>query len=294
MSFIARQPAVRYTVAVHALSRAAGYAMLIDVHTHAFSEKIADKAVEQLINYYQLPTTFGGRLTDLLEQAAIARLDALVLLVAATKPEQVKSAHDWLLSRPWEGLPACPHIIPFGTYHLDDPHWQQELDRLRAAGIRGIKLHPEFQGIDLGDPRLLPFLEEIAGEFTLMVHVGDPRVSEDNLSTPRKVAALLEQFPRLTVIAAHLGGYCFWEDACEMLAGRNLYLDTSSAIQFINPTLLRRLVDKHGTERLLCGSDYPLSSPQAALAAVERLSWLNSAQKAAIMGENCARLFGLA
>ena len=194
---------------------------------------------------------------------------------------------------PWRNPPAAPRIIPFGTYHLDDPHWRQELARLRAAGICGIKLHPEFQGIDLADPRLRPFLEEIAGEFVLMVHVGDPRVSQENLSTPRKVAALLDLFPRLTIIAAHLGGYCFWEEACEVLAGRALYLDTSSALQFIDPALLRRLLEKHGTERILCGSDYPLSSPQEALEAVDRLPWLSAAQKAAIMGENCARLFGL-
>ncbi len=267
--------------------------MLIDAHTHAFSAKIAEKAVEQLINYYQLPTSHGGRLTDLLEQAALARLDALVLLVAATKAEQVKPAHDWILSRPWSGLTGCPQIIPFGTYHPDDPVWLQEIARLRAAGIRGIKLHPEFQRIDLADPRLHPFLEEIAADFVLMLHVGDPHVSQDNLSTPRKVAALLDLFPRLTVIAAHLGGYCFWEDACETLAGRHLYLDTSSAIQFIDPVLLRRLVEKHGTERILCGSDYPLNSPRESLEAVDRLPWLTSAQKAAIMGENCARLFGI-
>ncbi|MHB9132426.1 MAG: amidohydrolase family protein [Armatimonadota bacterium] len=266
--------------------------MLIDAHTHAFSEKIAEKAVQQLIDYYQLPTSFGGQLTDLLEQAALAHLDALVLLVAATKPVQVKPAHDWILSRPWEGLANCPVIIPFGTYHIDDPHWLQEIDRLRAGGVRGIKLHPEFQGIDLSDPRLLPLLEEIAGEFVLMVHVGDPRVSQQNLSTPRKVAALLDLFPNLTVIAAHLGGYCFWQDAYDALAGRNLYLDTSSAIQFIDPDLLRRLVDKHGTEHILCGSDYPLDSPVKAMEAVDRLSWLSGEQKAAIMGGNCARLFG--
>lgn len=268
--------------------------MLIDAHTHAFSEKIAEKAVAQLINYYQLPTSYGGRLSDLLAHATEARLDALLLLVAATRAEQVKAAHDWILAQPWLSFPGCPRIVPFGTYHIDDPHWQQEIARLRASGIiRGIKLHPEFQGIDLADPRLHPLLEEIAGDFVLMVHVGDPRVSENNLSTPRKVAALLELFPRLTIIAAHLGGYCLWEEAYDALAGRDLYLDTSSALQFIDPALLRRLVDKHGVEHILCGSDYPLASPLSALQAVERLPWLTSAQKAAIMGENCARLFGI-
>ncbi len=157
--------------------------MLLDAHTHAFSEKIAKKAVEQLINYYQMPTEYGGSLPELLAHAAEARLDALVLLVAATRAEQVKPAHDWILAQPWRDIPDCPRIIPFGTYHIDDPHWQQEIARLRAAGvIRGIKLHPEFQGIDLADPRLHSLLEEIAGDFVLMVHVGDPRKSENNLA----------------------------------------------------------------------------------------------------------------
>ncbi len=267
--------------------------MLIDAHTHAFAEKIADKAVEQLINYYRLPTSYGGRLEDLLTQARLAQLDALVLLIAATKPEQVKPANDWMLSRPWETFDVRPTIIPFGTYHVDDPDWRQEIERLRAGGIRGLKLHPEFQDIDLADPRLAPLFEEIQGDFILMVHVGDPRVSAENRSTPRKVAALLDRFPRLRIIAAHLGGYCFWEEALEVLAGRDVYFDTSSALQFIDPALLRRLVDKHGTERLLCGSDYPLASPAEAIAAIDRLHWLTGAQKAAILGENAAQLLKL-
>jgi len=268
--------------------------MFIDAHTHAFSDKIAEKAVEQLITYYRLPTSYGGRLTDLVTHAEDAGMDALVVLVAATKPAQVKPANDWILSHPWSALPHCPQIIPFGAYHTADPHWQAEIARLRTGGVRGIKLHPEFQGIDLADPRLLPMLEEIAGEMVLMVHVGDPVVNADNLSTPRKVARLLELFPRLTVIAAHLGGYCLWDEAYEHLAGRRLYLDTSSAIQFIDPALLRRIIEKHGTDYILCGSDYPLSSPKDAREAIERLPWLATADKAGILGDNCARLFGIA
>jgi predicted TIM-barrel fold metal-dependent hydrolase len=267
--------------------------MLIDCHTHAFAEKIAAKAVEQLINYYRLPTTFGGELTDLLEQAHLADLDALILLVAATKPEQVKPANDWILSLPENVLAGRPKIFRFGTYHVDDQNWLSEIDRLRAAGISGIKIHPEFQGIDLADSRLDPFFEEVAGEFTLMIHVGDPRVSQENYSTPRKVAAILEKFPRLTIIAAHLGGYCFWEDACEELAGKNVFLDTSSALPYIDQALLKRIISRHGTEKILMGSDYPLRSPVQELATLDSIPWLTAAQKNAIAGENCAHLLGL-
>jgi uncharacterized protein len=137
--------------------------MLIDFHTHAFAEKIAPRAVQQLIDYYQLPTTFGGSLQDLLKIAGDVKLDALVLLNAATRPEQVRPANDWLIEigkpvgfQPESKVAATQscRVIPFGTFHIQSPDWLSEVQRLRAAGIAGIKLHPEFQGIDLADKRL--------------------------------------------------------------------------------------------------------------------------------------------
>jgi predicted TIM-barrel fold metal-dependent hydrolase len=276
--------------------------MFIDCHTHAFADKIAEKAVIQLIEYYQLPTTFGGRLTDLLINAADANLDGLILLVAATKPEQVKPANDWALalkgmtsSRLKEefGLRSAPHLVPFGTFHLEDPHWRSEIGRLKAAGIQGIKLHPEFQGIDLADSRLGDFFAEVEDDFILMIHVGDPKVSEANFSTPRKVAAILDKFPKLQIIAAHLGGYQFWGEAYQVLAGRDLYLDTSSTLPYIEPDLLKKIILKHGTEKILFGSDYPLRSPKQDLPLLEQLPWLSDTAKEQIKGQNCARLFGL-
>jgi predicted TIM-barrel fold metal-dependent hydrolase len=273
--------------------------MLIDCHTHAFAEKIAAKAVSQLISYYKIPTSCGGRLPDLLTAANQANLDALILLVAATKPEQVRPANDWILAlkdtapatlREQMQLSRIPRIIPFGTFHRDDPEWPTEIRRLRAAGIKGLKLHPEFQGIDLADPALGAFFEEVEPDFVLMIHVGDPRVSPDNFSTPKKVARILRNHPKLRIIAAHLGGYCFWEEALAELAGKNLYLDTSSALSFIPDGLLREIIRKHGVEKLLFGSDYPLAAPGNELHRIDRIDWLTAAEKALILGENCRRL----
>lgn len=276
--------------------------MLIDCHTHAFADKIAEKAVEQLINYYNIRTNFGGRLTDLLKSAIEARLDAMVLLVAATKPEQVKPANDWALQlntasreelKKESHLESIPRIIPFGTYHPDDPNWIIEINRLRNAGIKGIKLHPEFQGIDLANPKLNDFFAEIEADFILMVHIGDPIVSPSNKSTPQKVAAILKRFPKLKVIAAHLGGYQFWEQACHVLAGRDIYLDTSSSLEYIESGLLREILLRHDPERILFGSDYPLRSPSQELSLIEQLNWLSNTQKERILGKNCAKLLGI-
>jgi predicted TIM-barrel fold metal-dependent hydrolase len=273
--------------------------MLIDCHTHAFADKIADKAVNQLINYYHIPTDFGGRLADLLKVANEANLDALVLLVAATRPEQVKPANDWILNlakTPAEKLattlhlPRIPQIIPFGTFHPGDPDWRAEIHRLKAAGIKGIKLHPEFQGIDLADPALAPFFEEVAADFVLMLHVGDPKMIPNNLSTPKKVRQILRNFPKLRIIAAHLGGFHFWKEALADLVGANVYLDTSSALPYMAPGLVRQIITRHGVEKILFGSDYPLNSPGRELRYFEQFDWLTPSQKDLILGENCRRL----
>lgn len=276
--------------------------MLVDCHAHAFADKIVDKAVQQLIDYYKIDTANGGRLTDLINAANQAKLDAFTLLVAATKPEQVKPANDWVLEitaksraelEQFTGQKHIPKIVPFGTYHSADPNWLTEVNRLKSSGVKGIKLHPEFQGIDLADSALNPFFEEISDRFVLMVHIGDPIVSPNNLSTPRKVAAILKRFPKLRIIAAHLGGYCFWTEVLEELAGKDLYLDTSSALQYIDPEMLKEIISKHGSSKVLFGSDYPLNTPQKEFELLDRIPWLTTTAKERIYGQNCAELFGL-
>lgn len=270
--------------------------MLIDCHTHAFAEKIAPRAVQQLIDYYQLPTTFGGTLDDLLSVGVDAGLDALVLLNAATRPEQVKPANDWLISLTGDSHSATrvPTIIPFGTFHIDSSDWLSEIRRLRSSGIRGIKIHPEFQGIDLADPRLNDFWAEVERDFVLMIHIGDRERHRDNLSTPAKLAAILDRFPRLRAIAAHMGGYTLWQEACESLVGRDVYLDTSSVFPYIDQSVLRRIVSGHSKELILFGSDYPLRSPQQDLPLLDAIPWLTADEKERIRGRNAALLLGIA
>jgi uncharacterized protein len=276
--------------------------MLIDFHTHAFADKIADKAVEQLIAYYKIQTSHRGTLRELVGEASLSGADALVLLVAATKASQVAPAHEWVKTvtslsrealRRSFGLSRAPRLIPFGTFHPDDPDWENEIDGLIRMGCLGVKLHPEFQGIDLSDPRLNPFFEAVAGRFIVLIHMGDNVKSFNNFSTPRKLAKILDRFPALTVVAAHIGGLHFWEESLEELAGREVYFDTSSTLPFINRHLLRKLVSKHGTERILFGSDYPLQSTASALADIDSLDWLSLRQKEQILGGNGAALLGL-
>jgi len=55
---------------------------------------------------------------------------------------------------------------------------------------------------------------------------------------------------------------------------------------------LRRIIDRHGADRVVFGSDWPMADPAAEIAAVRSLG-LDAAAEQAILGGNLARLLGL-
>jgi predicted TIM-barrel fold metal-dependent hydrolase len=229
----------------------------IDFHTHAFHPKIAGKVLEQLEDHYGISPVGTGQADDLLARLDAAGLDRAVVLAAATAPAQVIPANNWAM----ELKRTQPRIVPFGTIHPGYPDCEGELDRLERAGIKGIKIHADFQGFRLDDPALFPVLEAMRGRFTALFHVGDRLPPHKNPSCPAKLAAIHRDFPGLVIVAAHLGGYLHWPEALEHLAGSDIYLDTSSTLPFLDDGLLSAILDRHPPERVLFGSDYPLFDP---------------------------------
>jgi predicted TIM-barrel fold metal-dependent hydrolase len=246
--------------------------MRIDVHTHAFHPKIADKVLAQLEDHYDIHPLGTGLVDDLIARLRTAGLDKAVVHTAATAPAQVVPANNWsiFLQR------THPELYAFGTLHPGFKDNWRELDRLEAEGIRGIKLHPDFQGFRLDDPALYPLLEALDGRFSVMVHVGDRLPPELNPSCPIKLAQIVRDFPNLTIVAAHMGGYLHWTWALEHLIGKDVYIDTSSCLDFIDDTLLHAIFSRHPRERILFGSDYPLFDPGLELRKLERRLKLGS------------------
>jgi len=250
------------------------YPIRIDVHTHAFHPKIAEKVIAQLQGHYGIQAVGTGLIEDLLARAAAAGLDRVAVHTAATAPAQVIPANNWSL----ELMRGHPEVIAFGTTHPGYEGWAAELDRLRAAGVRGIKLHPDFQGFWLDDRRLSPIIEAAQEDFVFMVHVGDRPEPARNPSCPYKLAALLDRFPRARFIAAHMGGYLHWPHALKVLAGRDVWIDTSSTLPFIDQPTLEALFAKHPRERILFGSDYPLFDPGQTAAELRQRLGLSDAE----------------
>lgn len=240
--------------------------MYYDVHTHAFHPKIADKVICQLHDHYGITAVGTGHPEDLLDRAVKAGLDRVVIHTAATAPDQVIPANNWSI----ELAESDERIITFGTMHPDYEDPEKEFARLERHGIRGLKFHPDFQGFFMDEKRFYRILEMVQGRFVVMFHVGDRQSPEKNPSCPIKLRKILDNFPRLTCIAAHMGGYCHWQWACEELAGYDVYMDTSSAIPFMDKQVLREIMNKHPREKILFGSDYPLFDPGQSMQELQR------------------------
>ncbi len=253
--------------------------MSIDFHTHVFHPKIADKVLEHLKNHYGITPVGSGLAEDLIAFLRKSGIDRAVVHTAATSPDQVIPANNWSISLNRD----YPSLTAFGTLHPDYPHWENELGRLQDNGIKGLKFHPDFQGYDLADNRLYPFFEAISSRFILMFHVGDRLPPDKNPSSPAKLAWIRNNFPDLKIIAAHLGGYLHWEDAQQYLAGTDIYLDTSSSLQFIRHEVLGAILNRHPLDRIIFGSDYPLFDQAHELFLLKNKAGLNDQQVEAVL-----------
>lgn len=260
--------------------------MRIDVHTHAFHPKIVKKVVKQLEQHYQIPPVGEGTVDDLLKHLEIAGIERAVVHSAATVPEQVVPANDWAIHL----QKTEEKLLAFGTIHPGFVDWEAELDRLEANGIRGIKLHPDFQKFWINDERLKPIYEASQGRFTYMIHIGDRFPPETSPSCPKKLATICRDFPGLTVIAAHFGGYLHWQFVVENLVGTGVYLDTCSSLKFIPRDLLEDIWKSFPRERFLFASDYPLFSPSEEMRLLQKRLALGDSELEEIL-ENGTQLF---
>ena len=265
--------------------------MYIDIHTHAFHPKIAHKAVDHLNDFYSVNCAGDGTIAHLLERERKAEMEKCVVLCAATAPAQVIPANNYAITLQKEHE---DRVIAFGTVHPGYEDWESELKRIKAAGIRGIKLHPDFQSFWLDDPRLLPIFEAAQKDFVFEIHIGDKTTPAQNPSCPYKLAAILRQFPGMRVIAAHFGGYRMWAHALDALSGNrfeNLWFDTSSTTPFATPLLAKKLLKAFPRERILFGTDWPLYDPVEERQRLQRLASLTDAEMETIMS-NATSLLG--
>ena len=228
---------------------------LIDIHTHIYPPAIAHKAAASIREFYQLNThEMDGTADTLLKKGDEVGIDRFVILPVAVRPDRTRHINNFIL----EQIAVQPRFIGFGTIHAAMENIADEAQYIMDQGLKGIKMHPDTQAFAIDDPRLFPAYEQIQGKIPVIFHMGDARY---NYSHPAQLRSVLDQFPKLQVIAAHFGGYRMYEEAYEFLYHKDCIFDVSSSMMFMKEGDAERYIRIYGAERMAFGTDYPLWDP---------------------------------
>jgi uncharacterized protein len=260
---------------------------IIDVHFHAFPDALAPSALASMTAGGHIEATNDGTVSGVVGAMDRAGIDVGVVLPVATKPSQVRSINDWIAGT------ASDRIVPFGAMHpdLDDP--ASEVARMASLGLRGFKLHPEHQAFAPHDPRLDPiYAAAVEHGLVVFFHAGEDLLHDTLNGTPAAFAAMLDAWPGLRCVLAHMGGFRQWSAVRERLLGRDVWFDTAYTLGHLPDDEFVALARDHGADRVLFGSDGPWTDAGAELAHLRSLP-LTPVELAGILGGNAVRLLGL-
>jgi predicted TIM-barrel fold metal-dependent hydrolase len=225
---------------------------IIDFHTHVYPDRIAHKATRATCDFYGLDTDQTGTVDQLLTKGRAAGIDRFVLLPVAVHADGVRQVNEFIVRQVREHT----EFYGFGTVHPAMEDMLGELDYIRAEGLLGVKLHPDMQEMFPDDERLFALYERLRElGMPLFVHCGD---EHRDFSHPRHLRRLIDRFPGLTVIAAHLGGWSKWDEAVRYLANTDCLVDISSCMMFLPPERVVEYVRAFGAHRVLFGTDFPI------------------------------------
>ncbi len=263
--------------------------MLIDFHTHCFPDSVAAKAIPKLsFASGGLKPGTDGTVNGLLESMKKHSVDVSVVLSIATNAHQQKSVNDFAAAtNNKQDLFAFGSVYPFADDALE------ELDRIKALGLLGVKLHPDYQGFDADDPKVFPVYQKISALGLITVfHAGyDYGFPPPYGATPEKMAVALRQFSS-PVIAAHWGGIGCCDGVLSHLCGEDIYFDISFGYGAMPKYYAEKILEVHGAKRILFGTDTPWHSPEMELRVLDTLK-LSDVELEMIKSENAKKLLGV-
>ncbi len=257
-----------------------------DTHAHIYPGKIAEKATASVGSFYHVDMLNVGLPHVLAQRGREAGIDRFLVCSVATKAAQVRPINEFIQRKCRE----YPEFIGLAAWHQDVEDIEAELDDIQSRGLKGIKLHPDFQEFFIDEERMFPFYQAVHRRgLPVLFHTGDSRT---DFSSPRRLMNVLEKIPDFTCIAAHLGGYTEWEAAKKELHGTNVYTDTSSSLFALTREQALESIFHFGVERTMFGTDFPMWEPKAEIERFLDLGLSESDNRRILYG-NFSRLFGL-
>jgi aminocarboxymuconate-semialdehyde decarboxylase len=202
-----------------------------------------------------------------------------------------------------------------------------EAERVADIGFKGLQIGGTIDGHNLDEPRFRPFFQTVhalglgiilhpsgypesqrLGDYFLTNCIGNPL--ETMVAATRLIfSGLFEELPGLKLVLLHGGGYLpfyasrsdhTWEVRPETRVNipdhppshymNQLYYDT----MVFQPLYLKHLIEIVGIDRVMVGTDFPFDMGEDdPLGLVAEVEGLTDEDRAAISGDNAARVFDL-
>lgn len=264
--------------------------LVIDFHTHIFPDKIARQAVEKLAEEsgeYR-PRT-DGTLKGLLASMDKAGIGTSVVANIATRPAQSLPILEFCRQI------AGERIRPLISVHPGNNREETEslLSRAAGLGIRGVKLHPMYQGFTIDDRAMFPLYQLIEhfGMFVIF-HTGLDIAFPGNLQADvARVGNLAAEFRDLTIVTTHVGGWRQWDRAGMLGHLPNVYTEISMTLSEMGDGEFVKLLSQFDEDRVLFGSDSPWTDQREMLERTLRLE-ISDARKDKLLIKNAGVLLG--
>ena len=191
-------------------------------------------------------------------------IDASLVLPVCTRPEQFETVNKFASE-----INGKDGVYSFGGIHPMCDDVEGKLDYIKSLGLKGVKLHPAYQGCNVEDERNMRIVEHCLkiGLYVLF-HAGyDIAFPNDDFCSAKafeKVyTPLLKKYGEEKephIILAHLGGIKTVEDTLDYLCGMPIYLDMANTLEQMPTKDLMRIIRSHGADKILFASDSPWQS----------------------------------
>ncbi len=310
---------------------------IVDAHMHIYESKeqgLRNKTNYQIWEYgrkdSQRYSNFGGDLEDALSamrdagydhgvvvnlfavgrerDAAVNKLAAELLgedrkraiaEIDATMGDRLKKSNLGICDQ----LKDLPNLTPFvaaDPWALSPAEGVAHLrDMVENHGAKGIKVHPILQQFDMNDARMHPIYQAcIDLDIAVVAHSGPGKMG-DTFAEPQAFAPVLNAFPRLKLVLAHMGGGAWKQTLALAQAYPQAMFDLCEVIGWVNGSnapnwyQFAQLIQEIGAERVLGGTDFPWYDLDRTVGEIAALPGLATEQKEMILGENAIRVFGL-
>lgn len=262
--------------------------MIVDFHTHMFPDKIAKRTIAVLSEVCKTEPYTDGTYEGLKKETLEAGVDLSVALPIVTKPSQFESVNRFA------ALYQERPVISFGSIHPDCEDYKEKLKQIKKTGLKGIKLHPDYQGVyfhDIRYKRIISYASEL--DFIISVHAGvDSKCPEDVHCTPKMSAEVIRETEPPRLVLAHMGGNRQWDEVEEHLVGKPVYFDTGVVLGKIPEEQFLRILRAHGSDKILFATDSPWSGQREFLKMIGKMP-LTDAEREKILGGNACKLLGM-